>query len=301
MTTTNKQDNVSIALGFFDGIHQGHAALLQSVKENGGIPTVLTFQQHPSTLLSDTPVPLLTSTEDRQWIINHYFHISNIIVENFSTICTMHWETFLEDYLQKKHHVTQIVAGHDFRFGKGGEGTPEKLIKKCKELHISSKILPPITLNDKIISSTYIRTLLQEGKMEEATLFLGHPHILSNKVKHGNKIGKNQLGFPTVNLEIPDNVIIPKFGVYACRVWVGDNCYHAVTNIGIRPTVVSENSKTVSVEGYILDFPDQELYGEHLVMEFYTFIRGERKFNSFPELSAQIAKDVESTRSYFQI
>lgn len=301
MNLTTTQNHLSIALGFFDGVHLGHATLLEETKKGHGIPSVLTFQQHPSTLLSKIPTPLLTSTEDRQWILKQYFDIQNILVLDFSSICSLPWEVFLEDFLITQNAVSHIIVGHDFRFGKNGEGTAEKLHLKCQSLGIPSKIIPAVKLNHKIISSTYIRSLLQDGKMEEATRFLGHPHILSNKVQHGNKIGKNQLGFPTVNLAIPHHVMVPRFGVYACRVWVGEQCFHAVTNIGIRPTVLTENSKEVSVEGYILDFPDQDLYGEHLIMEFYTLLRPEQKFDSFSALSSQIQKDVQNTRAYFNI
>lgn len=301
MNMTTAQDHLSIALGFFDGVHHGHAALLEEVKKGNGLPSVLTFHQHPSSLLGKKTIPLLTNTEDRTWILNQYYDIQNVLVLDFSKVCSLPWEFFLEDFLIQQQNVRHIVVGHDFRFGKNGEGTAEKLLAKCETLGISAKVLPPITLDDKIISSTYIRSLLQNGKMEEATRFLGHPHILSNKVQHGNKIGKNQLGFPTVNLAVPANVIIPTFGVYACRVWVGEQCFHAVTNIGIRPTVLDEASKEVSVEGYLLDFPDQDLYGEYLIMEFYTFLRPEQKFSDFSALSAQIQKDVESTRTYFKI
>lgn len=293
----NNKEPLAIALGFFDGVHKGHSVLLQKVVEHSAKSAVLTFDCHPGTLLGKETVPLLSTTEDRQWIMTQYHQIEQVIVSNFAHICAMDWEAFLEDFLQKEWNVTHIVAGHDFRFGKNGIGTAVKLQEKCKSLNITCEIVPPVYFHEVLVSSTYIRQLLQDEKLEEATTFLGHPHILSNKVQHGNKIGSSVLGFPTVNLSIPENVIVPSFGVYACRVWVGDTTYHAVTNVGVRPTV--EDNNDVTVEGFLLDFPGHDLYDEYLRMEFYTFIRGEQKFKDFSALTAQIAKDVQTTKEYF--
>lgn len=292
---------LAIALGFFDGVHLGHGALLNQVKKQGIKSCALTFDQHPCTLLGQLCVPLLTSTVDRQWLMKQYYQVDQVMIACFSQICSMDWEAFIEEYLVKQWNVVHIVAGHDFHFGKGGLGNPEKLQEKCKQLNIQCDIISAYTLKDKIVSSTHIRKLLQSGKLEEANQFLGHPHTLSNEVQHGNKIGAEKLGFPTVNLSIPPQVIIPSFGVYACRVWIGDVSYQAVTNIGIRPTVEEENNKEVTVEGYLLDFSGEELYGKVLRMEFYSYLREEKKFENFQALSKQIATDVESTKEYFRL
>ena len=147
------------------------------------------------------------------------------------------------------------------------------------------------------ISSTYIRTLVAQGEMDRAVEFLGHPHVLTNRVTHGKKIGSSSLGFPTVNLQVPPQVIVPAFGVYATRVWVEGRSYIAVTNVGVRPTV-EDNDGRVTVEGFILDF-DGDLYGKELRMEFYHRIRGEQKFPSLQELSQEIRRNAEETRAYF--
>ena len=139
------------------------------------------------------------------------------------------------------------------------------------------------------ISSTYIRTLIAQGEMERATQFLGHPHILSDRVSHGKHIGGSSLGFPTVNLKIPERVIVPAFGVYATRVWFDGQCRCAVTNVGVRPTV----------EGFLLDF-DGDLYGHPMRMEFFKYLRGEQKFPSLQALSEEIGRNVEQTRDYFR-
>lgn len=297
--TLAKKPSFAMALGFFDGVHRGHGALLEKVRDLAEDCAVLTFNQHPGTALGRGTVPLITSVADRTWLFSYLYGISQVVVEDFHEICSMDWEAFIEEFLVKKWKVTHVVAGHDFHFGQGGKGNPEKLQDKCHKLGIQCTIIPAVVENNVVISSTVIRNLLETGNMERATSFLGHPHILSNKVQHGNKIGKNTLGFPTVNLAVPDQVLVPKFGVYACRVWVGDEVFHAVTNVGIRPTVTEETDKSVSVEGFLLDFPERDLYGEELRMEFHGFLREEQKFNSFPQLSEQIAKDVENTIHFF--
>ena len=134
--------------------------------------------------------------------------------------------------------------------------------------------------------------------MDRAVEFLGHPHVLTNRVTHGKKIGSSSLGFPTVNLQIPSPVIVPAFGVYATQVAVAGQRYTAVTNVGVRPTV-EDNDGRVTVEGFILDFSG-DLYGQELRMEFYHRIREERKFSSFQALSDEIRRNAQQTRDYFQ-
>ncbi len=292
-------DSLALALGFFDGVHLGHGKLFQETKKYHGKSAVLTFDCHPGNHLGRNQVPLLSSIQDRKWLIATKYHIDHVIVSDFSTLCNMNWEDFVSEFLQKELSVQHVVAGHDFRFGQDGLGDTKKLAQKCEDLGITCQIIPAITMDDKIISSTQVRNLIQKGHMKEATTFLGHPHILSNTVQHGNKIGSKVLGFPTVNLSIPQDVIIPKFGVYACRIWIGKKVYLAVTNVGVRPTVTDELDKSVTVEGFLLDFPDTELYGQTLRVEFYHHLRPEMKFENFPALSAQISRDVEETRQFF--
>ena len=148
------------------------------------------------------------------------------------------------------------------------------------------------------ISSTYIRTLIAQGEVERADHFLGHPHTLTNRVAHGKKIGTTTLGFPTVNLLIPQGVIVPAFGVYATRVWFDGQCRCAVTNVGVRPTV-EDNDGHVTVEGFILDF-DGDLYGHEIRMEFYKYLRPEQCFPSMDALAAEIRRNAQQTRDYFR-
>ena len=189
------------------------------------------------------------------------------------------------------------MAGHDFHFGYMGKGNPDRLTALCSELGIGCDIIDKVQLDGITISSTYLRNLISQGEMHRAIEFLGHPHTLTNRVAHGKRIGSSALGFPTVNLHIPSQVIVPAHGVYATRVWFDGLCHSAVTNVGIRPTV-SDNDGRVTVESYILDF-EGDLYGRELRVEFFTRLRGETRFPGLQELSNAIARDVEQTREYF--
>ena len=290
-----------IALGFFDGVHKGHGALLRTVAQVadrlGAKPCAFTFDRSPTAAITGQAVPLLSSVEDRVWLMRRYYGIEEVIVAPFDGMQKMDWQDFVSEYLQKELGCVHVVAGHDFHFGYMGKGNPQRLQEKCRELGMGCDIIQKVEQDGITISSTYIRTLIAQGEMERANQFLGHPHTLTNRVAHGKKIGTTTLGFPTVNLLIPQGVIVPAFGVYATRVWVEGRSYIAVTNVGVRPTV-EDNDGRVTVEGFILDF-DGDLYGKELRMEFYHRIRGEQKFPSLQELSQEIRRNAEETRAYF--
>ena len=179
-----------------------------------------------------------------------------------------------------------------------GKGNPQRLKDKCAELGLGCDIIGRVEQDGITISSTYIRTLIAQGEMERANDFLGHPHTLTNRVAHGKRIGGSTLGFPTVNLRVPQGVIIPAFGVYATKVWFDGQCRWAVTNVGVRPTV-QDNDNRVTVEGFILDF-DGDLYGHEIRMEFFRHLRPEQKFSSMQALSDEIRRNAQQTRDYFQ-
>ena len=291
-----------IALGFFDGVHNGHGALLSKVvqvaEQLDATPAAFTFDRQPAAAITGTKVPLLSSSDDRIWLMRHYYGIQEVVVANFEGMMRMDWEDFITQYLVRDLGVIHVVAGHDFHFGYMGKGNPQRLQEKCRELGIGCDIIGKVAQDGITVSSTYIRTLVAQGEMERAREFLGHPHILSDRVVHGKKIGGGILGFPTVNLRIPERVIVPAFGVYTTKVYFRDECHMAVTNVGIRPTV-QDNDGRVTVEGFILDF-DGDLYGEKVRMEFYHHLRGEKKFPTFQALSEEIGRNARQTRAYFQ-
>lgn len=289
-----------IALGFFDGVHTGHGALMERVTQQAGqlnaIPTAFTFDRQPAAAITGTRVPLLSGAEDRIWLMRHCYGIQEVVVANFESMMRMDWRDFVAKYLVEELGVVHVVAGHDFHFGYMGKGNPQRLQEMCAQLGVGCDIIGKIEEDGITVSSTYIRTLVAQGEMERAMRFLGHPHILSDRVTHGKKLGST-LGFPTVNLRVPEQVIVPAFGVYATKVYFRDESYMAVTNVGVRPTV-KDNDGRVTVEGFILDFQG-DLYGEQIRMEFYKRLRGEEKFPSLEALAAEVVRNAQQTREYF--
>lgn len=289
-----------LALGFFDGVHRGHAALLRQavlVSEREGIPSaVMTFDTHPDTLVRGEPVELINSAPDRAWLIRHYFHIDRVEFFRF-TEDTMRtpWRTFL-DSIRSELGAVHFVVGYDFRFGWRGEGTAALLRDYCRENALGCDIIDPVVIDGITVSSTYIRGLLKAGNMREAERFMGHPHILSDMVRHGRALGR-KLGAPTVNMRFAPGVLIPRYGVYAARAHLREGVFSAVTNIGVRPTVSSDH--TVSVESHLLDYSGN-LYGRPVLLEFVEHIRDEIAFSSVDELSAQISADTERARSILE-
>ncbi len=291
-----------IALGFFDGVHLGHGALLTAVaaaaERIGAKPCAFTFDRSPTAVITGQPVPLLSGVEDRVWLMRALYGIQEVVVAPFDAMQRMDWEDFVAKYLLEELGAVHVVAGHDFHFGYMGRGNPARLREKCAALGIGCKIIGKVARDDITVSSTYIRTLVAQGEMERAVQFLGHPHVLTGRVAHGRRIGRSALGFPTVNLRVPAGVIVPAYGVYAAKVCFDGRSCPAVTNVGVRPTVPDSDGR-VTVESFLLDF-DGDLYGRPVRVEFYTRLRGEEKFPSMEALSKEIRKNAEEAREFFQ-
>jgi len=290
-----------IALGFFDGVHNGHGALMRRTYEVaqqlGAVPSAFTFDPHPQNVIFGRPTPLLTSPEDRADLMRQYYGIEDVIVEPF-TVERMKqpWKDFVEQTLVRDLGAVHLVCGHDYHFGYKGEGNPQRLRELCAELGIGCDVIEKVEQEGITVSSTYIRTLVAQGEIERANEFLGHPYTLSDQVSHGKKLGTT-LGFPTVNLKLKEHVMPPAKGVYATKVILENGDVHpAVTNVGTRPTV--DDGDQLTIEGFILDFHG-DLYGQKIRMEFYKYLREEKKFPSFDALKAEIAHNVEQTREYF--
>ncbi len=291
-----------IALGFFDGVHLGHAALLKTAvkraAELDAVPAALTFDRHPDeVILSGSRTPLINSAADREGLMRRLYGVEEVLFARFDrALMRMDWRDFVTGYLARERGAVHLVAGHDFRFGYRGEGTPQRLKALCAELGLGCDIVPRVELDGVTVSSTYIRSLIAQGEVEEAARFLGHPHVLSGPVIHGRGLG-HQMGTPTANLALPEGVLSPAFGVYACRAVLPDGTVRpAVTNVGVRPTV--SDAHTVSVEPWILDFGG-DLYGRTIRLEFHRQLRPERKFASVEELRAAILQNAAQTRAYF--
>ena len=296
----SKKEKV-IALGFFDGVHRGHGALLERVvrraEELNAVPAAFTFDVHPASMILGQKIPQLSTPEDRGGLMERIYSIRDVEVGRFEEMMRLPWQDFVRHYLKEELGVIHVVAGHDFHFGYRGEGNPKRLQKLCRELGMGCDIVEKVELDGITVSSTYIRTLVAQGEMERAMEFLGHPHVLSGEVVHGKALGRT-IGFPTANLLLPDGVITPAYGVYASRVYLPDGrVFMAVTNVGTRPTV--DDGDAVTVEPWILDF-EGDLYGQTIRVEFYKRLRGEEKFSSLAELTAAVHHNGDQTREYFK-
>lgn len=285
------------ALGFFDGVHVGHQALLAACRvladETGCQAAALTFDSHPDTLVQGVTPPLINTPADRARLLRSC-GIDSVftLVFNRETM-TMPWEEFFR--LLLKFDAAGLVCGSDFRFGHRGEGNAELLRQACKEAGLPCVVVPEQTVDGIRVSSTHIRTLVEKGDMETAAKFLGHPHILTGTVVKGQHLGRS-LGAPTANLTLPEQLLIPRYGVYACIAHVDGKRYYAVTNVGTRPTV---SGRSITVEPWILDFSG-DLYGKDLTLEFHSFLRPEKKFASLEHLQEEIRKNALQTRKFFE-
>lgn len=293
-------DRKVIALGFFDGVHIGHGALLRRTREEadrlGASPAAFTFDRPPKEVVTGTPVRLLNTAEDRCDLIRRLYGVEQVIVAPFDrAMMTMEWRDFIA-LLVGQYHAVHLVAGHDYRFGYRNEGNPELLRQRCAELGLGCDIIPRVDLQGVTVSSTHIRTLVERGDVEQAADFLGHPHCMSLTVSHGRHIGR-AIGAPTFNFLPPPELLLPFRGVYATRTHLPDGrCCAGVTNVGVRPTV--ERGGAVSVETYLFDFSG-ELYGQRLRLDFCRYLRPEQEFSSLDDLRGQIRQDVETAKRFF--
>lgn len=283
-----------IALGFFDGVHLGHGALLRRTRElaarYGAAPAALTFDRSPG-----KDGGLLTSVSDRVRLIRTLYGIEDVIVLPFDeTLRQTPWDAFLRGLAETQSAVC-FVCGWDCRFGRGAEGDPERLRAFCDANGLGCEIVPKMELDGITVSSTYLRQLVAAGDMERAAAFYGHPHTLSGEVIRGRGFGR-QLGTPTANIAVEPDVLLPQNGVYAVRAELAGAVYTGVCNVGTRPTV---DGRTLTVEVWL---PGQQLdlYGKTLTVGFYRKLRDEQNFPSADELRTQILLDAAQTAAYFE-
>ncbi len=287
-----------IALGFFDGVHLGHGALLRRTVERAeeldAVSAVFTFSQSPKEVVTGIPSALINTPEDRAGLMRRLYGVEEIFMVPFDEeMMTTPWDRFLTEILAERYHTVHLVAGHDYHFGYRNQGTPELLRDTSAALGIGCDIIPKVELGGITVSSTYIRRLIELGQVERARAYLGHPHVLTRTVAHGRRIG-HTIGAPTVNLTPPHGVLLPCRGVYAGRAVLEDGAvYDAVVNVGTRPTVANGND--VTVEAWMPDFSG-DLYGQQVRLEFHYRLRDEIRFDSLDALRDQIASDAETAK-----
>lgn len=276
------------ALGYFDGVHLGHQALLGAcqtlARQQGCQSGAVTFLSHPQLLLQGSMPGLINTVADRKRLLHK--QVEQVVLLEFDRqLLQMPWKTFLQMLVQN-HGAAGFVCGSDFRFGQGGEGNARLLEAFCAEQGLAFQAVDQQYVDAIRVSSTHIRSLLEAGEIEKAHRFLGHPHVLSGTVTKGKQLGRT-IGVPTANVTYPDELLKLPHGVYACRVLAQGKWYTAMTNIGTRPTVSGEG---VTVESCLLPYSGN-LYGQTIVVAFYGFLRPEVKFSDLSQLQQQIEKD----------
>ncbi len=282
--------DTALALGSFDGVHLGHAALIgRAVKiacERGLAPAVFTFNEEPGVIPSKAGARSLTDLKEKLSLIAS-LGAKFALLEDFSRIRGYSPERFVSDILVRDGHAKCAVCGFNFRFGAGGSGTCETLRELMPDG--GCEIVEPVTLDGLTVSSSEIRRLLEDGNVERAARLLGREFSLELPVVHGKELGRT-LGLPTVNQNPPKARVIPANGIYAASVELDGRRYKAVTNVGSRPTTDGD-SAAVNLETHIIGF-DGDLYGRLVRVCFARRLRDERRFDSLAELQAQIRRDI---------
>ncbi|MDO4270230.1 MAG: riboflavin biosynthesis protein RibF [Eubacteriales bacterium] len=296
-----KQQPRAIALGYFDGVHRGHQALMnkavERAKQIGGTSAVFTFDVHPDSVVLGRQVPLITANAYRREEIKKLGGVDEVIFGHFDErMQHMDWRDFIHDMLIGEFGAGWIVSGRNNRFGYKGQGTAAGMAEECEKAGIGYDCIDDVMVDGVVVSSTYIRQLIGQGDMEGAARFLGHPYTVTGVVEHGRKVGTSVLKVPTVNLRLPTEMALPPYGVYAARVLVGGQSYIAATNIGVKPTFVDGGAPTI--EPHLLDFAG-DLYGKMIHVELHKFLRPERQFESVDALRAAIEENVRQTREFF--
>lgn len=288
-----------LTLGVFDGLHLGHQRIMQTVVDRAKVveahATAITFDPHPRAVLHPESAPPLLQTLDQRLANLEVLGIEQAIVVPFTReFASQPAEDFLSTVIHERLHAKEVYLGKGFAFGKNRGGNIELLRQKSKELGFDADEVDEVQIRGIRISSSAIRKLLSEGRINLARRMLGRPYGVEGVIIRGNRRG-HTIGFPTANLK-PHNRVIPRYGVYATATLIGGIWRKSITNIGVRPTF--ENDSEPSIETFVFDF-DGDLYGDALRVRFLHRIRDERKFNGIDELKAQIEKDTARARNYF--
>ena len=293
-----ERDEASVvSVGTFDGLHAGHQVILDRLfnraEARGGVSTVITFDPHPRELIQGEPVSLLTTIEERAALLEAW-DLERFVVLPFTLeFARLEPEAYVEDILVGQIGLQEIVIGYDHRFGRGGKGDCDLMRKLGRQHDFEVDIISAQAVEKEVVSSTKIRGLLTEGKVQQAARLLGRPYGLDGTVVRGEGRGR-KIGFPTANLvPLEERKIIPKDGVYAVRAQHADESYRGMMNIGRRPTF---DGTTKQIEVHLFEF-DRSIYGERLRVEFVQRIRGEEKFEGAEALVRQLAQDRERALS----
>ncbi|MFO8036119.1 MAG: bifunctional riboflavin kinase/FAD synthetase [Anaerolineales bacterium] len=290
-------DRSWVTVGTFDGVHLGHQKIIRGLvdhaHQNDRQAVVVTFHPHPTLVLGGKKKLFYLTLPEKRVQLFGALGVDGVIIHPFTRqVAEESAERFISR-LKRHLGMERLWVGYDFALGKNREGNAQKLHQLGKTYDYELHQVPPYQLDGEVVSSSFIRGLLQEGRVQEASRYLGRLFEVAGVVVGGDRRGK-RLGFPTANLDVPQEMARVKPGVYACYVMVGEEQKKAVTNVGFRPTFHDPIDLPL-VETHILDFSG-DLYGDELEIRFHTLLREERKFASVPDLKGQIRQDVAHTR-----
>lgn len=292
----------SLAIGFFDGVHRGHQAVIQEALDQGKAlhikTAVMTFDPHPSLVLgrSKEQVFYITPLEQKIEILKEYKVDLVFVVRFTSDFAKLTPTQFIQSFINQAN-VKHVTAGFDFTFGAFGKGTMEQM-EQLSDGKYTVSVVGKQTHTGEKISSTRIREELKVGNVEDVKALLGRPFMLSGVVVHGDKRGRT-INFPTANLKMTEGQFTPAIGVYAVKILVQEKWYNGVCNVGYKPTFNNPDEKNLSIEVHIINFA-HSIYGEEVVVHWYKRIRSEQKFNGIEELKLQIGKDKIVAVEYFK-
>lgn len=281
---TFSDKKTAVALGYFDGIHLGHKAVLQKAldaKNRGLAPAAFTFSSTPKS--KDKNSQLLTYGEKLNML--EKFGIEELYILDFEKLKDYSPEDFVKKIIAEVFNAEEVFCGFNYRFGKLGAGNTDELKKLCAKENIKLGICEPVKLDGDLVCSTEIRNALKNGDIKKANRFLGYDFGLKSEVLKGKRIG-SKIDTPTINQKFENGIILPKFGVYASIVTIDKETFIGVTNIGIKPTVGSRNLP--NCETYMPEYKGSDLYGKTVDVRLKEFIRPERKFHSLDELKKEI-------------
>ncbi|CAN7425816.1 bifunctional riboflavin kinase/FAD synthetase [Rossellomorea sp. LjRoot5] len=292
-----------LALGYFDGVHKGHQRVIreavEKAKEQDVSSAVMTFDPHPSVVLGHKHkhIHYITPLEDKKEIIKELGVDYLFIVRFTSEFASLTPQDFVDQYIIGLN-VRHVVAGYDYSYGRLGKGTMETLPFHSRDMFASTTVskLTDADLDLKV-SSSLIRENLREGDVSRVNKLLGRPFKMKGTVIHGDKRGR-KIGFPTANIELSDDYLTPKVGVYAVRMKIHDKWFDGVCNIGYKPTFKNPDDYSLTIEVHLFDF-HTSIYGEEVYIEWYDRIRDEQKFSGIEELISQIQKDKNHAIDYF--
>ena len=290
-----------LAIGVFDGLHIGHQAVigraLASSRQTGGNAVVVTFDPHPIRVLRPEKAPrLLTSTRHKVKLIERLGVDAVLLLEFTPEFSKTPPEVFIKKLVRTSNRIGQICVGQEWTFGANRSGSIGLLEELAPKLGFQVASVPPVLVDERVVSSTLIRSAVERGNLVSAAKYLGREFTILGTVTEGRQLGR-RLGFPTANLRA-HNELFPPNGVYVAKAWFRENEYGGVVNIGVRPTIENETGERI-LELHLFDF-DQKIYGEDIEVAFLGYLRPEQKFSGVDELQAQIQRDAETARRCYE-